>query len=129
MEVDLSVPGYECNSPVALRDFDRLIFGYRLIQTALSGEAALSWEAALSGEVTLSIPGYESNSQIAPSDFNRLMSVYRLVQTASHRDTVLIRPLHIGIPPYIGNTALTPPSGYRLMGGSLLYCVPDGLVG
>ena len=34
-EVALFVPGYECTSPVGPSDFDRLISGYRLTQTAL----------------------------------------------------------------------------------------------
>ena len=34
-EVALFIPGYECNSAVAPSDFDRLVSGYRLTQTAL----------------------------------------------------------------------------------------------
>ena len=32
------IPGYEGNSQVAPRDFDRLVSGYRLSQTALLGD-------------------------------------------------------------------------------------------
>ena len=32
------IPGYECNSQVAPGDFDRLISGYRPIQTVLGGD-------------------------------------------------------------------------------------------
>ena len=31
-------PGCECSSPVAPSDFDRLVSGYRLTQTALLGQ-------------------------------------------------------------------------------------------
>ena len=34
-EAALFIPGYECDSPVAPSDFDRLIEGYPLAQTAL----------------------------------------------------------------------------------------------
>ena len=39
-EAALFIPGHECNSLliVAPSDFDRLIQGYRLTQTALSGD-------------------------------------------------------------------------------------------
>ena len=37
-EAALFIPSYECNSPVAGSDFDRLIWGYRRTQTALLGD-------------------------------------------------------------------------------------------
>ena len=64
---------YDCNSSVVPSDFDRLVWVYRLIQTALSG--------------------------------------YRLIQNALYRDTALIRPPCIGIPPYSYRLI----SGYRLI--------------
>ena len=69
-EPALFTPGYECDSPVAPSDLNRLISVYRLAQTALLGEPALF------------TPGYECDSPVAPS-----------VLTALYRDTALLRPL------------------------------------
>ena len=40
-EDPLFTPGFECNFPTAPGDFDRLISGYRIMQTALYRDTAL----------------------------------------------------------------------------------------
>ena len=52
------VPGYECNSPVAPGDFDRLY-----MDTALYGDTAFYRDTALHGDTAL------YGEPIAPADF------------------------------------------------------------
>ena len=79
-----SYPCCESRSPVAPSDFDGLISGYRLTQTAVYRDTALL------RPIYIGIPPYS----------DRLISGYRLTQTALYRDTALLRPPYIGIPPY-----------------------------
>ena len=85
--------------------------------------------AALMEEGALFIADYECNSPVASSDFGRLISGYRLIQTTVYRDTALLRPPYIGIPPSSDrlkrDTALLrppyigiPPYSDRIIGGT-----------
>ena len=77
-EAALFIPGLECMHFLRSlpSDFDRLISGYRLIQTA-------SLE----------------NPPVAPNDFDRLISVYRLTQTALLGDLYCILVCYVsGVP-------------------------------
>ena len=91
--------------------------------------ACESIATALLRKAALFFPGKGCNTPVAPSDFDRLLSGYSLTQTALYRDTDLLRPPYIGIPPYsdrpISAYRLTqtgiPPYSDRFFRGPLLY--------
>ena len=74
-EAALFIPGYECDSPVAPSDFDRLVSGYRLTQTALLWGPLLQLE----DDVSLQSWNYSTNLQVTPyyQDFD--VSGFRVV--------------------------------------------------